>query len=190
MDDDGDMLIDCDDPDCEPLTQPSCDDACQEVPPCQPIEDDPAIIRFSNNPERLDYFKIHGRFRLASGQMFPDVENFGILVTNADGIVYRGALDPGLLTKKAGGKGRFKFRDRLAKKGLGTSDGLSRVSIRPRTFSGVDYLVFSVRSYDDLSAATMADMTTQVVLGNDVGSLSATWTERPNGWRLSVSSFK
>lgn len=190
IDDDADMLIDCDDPDCTPLTLPTCDAACQEVPPCQPIEDDPAIIRFSSNAEKPDYFKIHGRFRLGSGEMYPDVENFGILLTNANGVVYRGELEPGLLVKKSGGKGRFKFRDRFAKKGLGTSDGLSRVGIRPRAFSGVDYIVFSLRAYGDLSAATLADMTTQVVVGNDVGSLSATWKQRPNGWRLSVGDFK
>lgn len=53
-DDDGDMLVDCADPDCEPLSQESCGADCMLVEPCQPIEKDPARIRFDD--DGLDSF--------------------------------------------------------------------------------------------------------------------------------------
>ena len=49
--------------------------------------------------------------------------------------------------------------------------------------------MFRLRAYADLSAATEAIMTTGIVVGNDVGSLTAEWTATRDGWKLSQRDY-
>jgi hypothetical protein len=154
-DDDGDMLVDCEDPDCAPLSAETCGTDCLLVEPCQPIEKDPARIRLDDNGP--DSFWIHGRFALQS-TMDPSAEGFGVSLSNANGVVYR-------------------------------ATGLYSAGVRLRKFRGVDYLVFRLRAYADFSAATEARMTTGIVVGNDIGSLTADWVATRDGWRLNQRDY-
>jgi hypothetical protein len=187
QDDDGDMLIDCEDPDCAPLTQPTCGADCKTVPPCQPIEHDPATIRFKggDGPDRMS---IHGRFPLQS-PMDASTEGFGIVLTNADGIIFRAQAPADQFRRRKGGNGAYWFRDRSLRRGQPLAGGIARVSVRTRTIHGIEYLVFKVRVYADLSAATVPLMTTQVVVGNDAGSLTAEWRRTGRGWSLALRDY-
>jgi hypothetical protein len=184
VDDDADLLVDCEDPDCAPLSQETCGADCMLVEPCQPIENDPATIRFDD--DGLDSFWIHGRFKLQS-VMDPSAEGFGVSLSNAGGPVYRATIDPEQFQRA---NGRYVFRDAGARRGeVPTAGGLYSAGIRLRKFRGIDYLVFRLRAYADFSAATESRMTTGIVVGNDVGSLTADWVATRTGWRLSQRDY-
>jgi hypothetical protein len=61
--------------------------------------------------------------------------------------------------------------------------------LRVRKFEGIPYLVFRLRVYADLSAATDPVMTTGIVVGNDVASLTAQWSATASGWRLDARDY-
>ena len=53
------------------------------------------------------------------------------MLTNENGIIYQGTLVPGEFKRKVGGKGRYVFRDRDARRGVqGDTDGIYRVGLR------------------------------------------------------------
>ncbi len=184
VDDDGDMLVDCADPDCEPLSMETCGADCLLVEPCQPIEKDPATIRFDDDGD--DAFWIHGRFALQSG-MDPSAEGFGVSLSNGNGEIYRATIDAGQLQRA---NGRYVFRDPGVRRGEAPlAAGLYTAGVRVRKIRGIEYLVFRLRAYTDFSAATESRMTTVIVVGNDVGSLTADWAQTRDGWRLSQRDY-
>ena len=127
-DNDNDGLIDCDDPDCQ----------------CQVFGKDPAAIIFRPTKPGHDYFKVHGRM------IVPNLAaalsgKFGILLTNANGVIYKGVLLPGDLKPK--GSGAI-FSDKTASKGPGTRDGLSKVKIKNKG----TYVQVEVKAYGNLSS--------------------------------------
>jgi hypothetical protein len=184
VDDDGDMMVDCaDSADCPPGMQ-TCGANCMFVAGCQPILQDPATITFDGGDDGLDELRIHGRFAFTT-PFDPEAEGFGFVVSNADGVVYRGKLAPGTVVSKSASGRRYLFRDRAAS----ATGGFANIGVRKRKIRGTSYLVFRVRTYGDLSAATLARMTTQVTIGNEVGSLTADWTQTPSGWRLALRDF-
>src|SRR5262245_35306528 len=101
IDNDNDGRIDCDDPDCK----------------CQVFGKDPAaIIFFRPTKPDQDYFKVHGRM-VVQDLAAALSGKFGILVTNANGVIYKGLLLPGDLKPKDPGA---IFSDKTASKGPGT----------------------------------------------------------------------
>ena len=44
-----------------------------------------------------------------------------------------------------------------------------------------------VKAFGDLSAATLPDMTLQVIVGNDVFQRSATWTKLKGSWKVNLN---
>ena len=183
VDDDGDMDVDCADADCPPNMQ-TCGANCMFVAGCQPILQDPATITFDRGDDGLDEVRIHGRFAFTT-PFDPEAEGFGFVISNANGIVYRGKLAAGAVVSKSASGRRYLFRDRAAS----ATGGFANVGVRKRKIRGTSYLVFRVRTYGDLSGATLALMTTQVTIGNEVGSLTAEWTPTPSGWRLALRDF-
>lgn len=161
-DENGDGLIDCEDPDCN----------------CGPIGKDPAVIRFRDG--RPDVLKVHGRF-IPMGTVEPPTEAIGLLITNANGVVYRTQLEPGAL---AAGRNRFSFKDPSALSGGGAHDGLFKLHIR--RFPQKGFYTFQITVFADLSAATEPLMALQWHVGDEgfinIGAWRAT---SPNpGWRL------
>ena len=182
VDDNGDNLIDCADPLCAfPAT--SCDGNCQLTTACLPILDDPAKLTWK-------YVKIHGRF-VPDTPVDPENEGFTFMLSNANGLIYRAELFATDL-RVAGGKStkRWKFRDKLAKRGMGSRKGLSTISMKTRKEpdGSVSY-PFKVKAYGDMSNATVALMTTQISVGDDVSFVTAEWKGKPGHWRLYKSQF-
>ncbi len=182
VDDNGDNLIDCADPLCAyPAT--SCDGNCQLTTACLPILDDPAKLTWN-------YVKIHGRF-VPGTPVDPENEGFTFMLSNANGLIYRAELFAADL-RFAGGKStkRWKFRDKFAKRGMGSRKGLSTISMKTRNEpdGSVSY-PFKVKAYGDMSNATVALMTTQISVGDDVSFVTAEWKGKPGHWRLYKSQF-
>jgi len=167
VDDDGNGLIDCDDPVC----------------PCEPFERDPAQIRPRGPKAPTKYFfKAFGRIDPLT-DIDPEHEGFGVVLTDSQGIVYTATLGPGLMQPTKLGSRRWRFNDRNAKKGTSTHFGLSKVQIDPH-YGG--YKV-EIDAYGDFSKAE-AEMTLQFVVGNDEFFNKATWTPTKNGgWKVHVN---
>src|SRR5262249_52557095 len=161
LDNDHDGRIDCDDPDCE----------------CQVFGKDPAAIVFRATLPNHDYFKVHGRLVLQNPASLQG--KFGILLTNADGVIYRALLQPGDLKPKGSGAA---FTDKTAKSGPGIRDGLSQVKVKVKQ----GYVQVQVKAYSDLSEATVPLMGVQVVIGTENAFYKSEWSKRPNGWRLKL----
>jgi cysteine-rich repeat protein len=158
-DNDGDGLVDCDDPDC---------------PTCLPIFQDPAKIQFKEKSP--DVFDVHGRV-VPQASADPRTRGLGIVVTNADGVVYRAFLSPGDL---AGSTPSFLwFADRTARHGRGLRAGIYRMTLRTRR----GHYFFRLRSYGDLSRATLPVMTVQFLLGDETFSSKSEWKRTRTGWK-------
>jgi cysteine-rich repeat protein len=162
IDNDGDGLIDCLDPDC---------------PACPPIRRDPAIIRFRPQQPGHDLVTVHGRIDPTT-PIDPAHEEVGVVITNDDGVVYRGLLEAGDL--KATGMRAFHFLDRAAKNGTSQRDGLYAVQI-VRHASGYR---MQIQASSDLGAATLPSMSTQFKVGDDMFLTTSNWKRTPIGWRL------
>lgn len=194
IDDDGDDLADCADPDCFNETGLTCNATCQtETITCKGILEDPAIIRFGK-PGRHDFFSMHGRVLANLGDFDPNVNGFIMVLSNPNGVIYMGEILPGDLTPgglRDGLPTRYAFKDDTAKT-LGPAslrDGMFRVSMRFRTVFGQPSFTVKLRIYHDFSLATVPTMTTQWYGVEDVGVLMADWNETKNGWILRLSDF-
>ncbi len=159
QDNDGDGLIDCDDPDC---------------PPCLPILKDPAVLKF--NKRKLDTFTIHGGLDPIT-PIDPVNEGVGIIVTNDDGVVYKATLLPNDLIARR--PGNLRFVDRKARTGEGSRDGIYEFKLRTRA----DHWVFGLRAYGNLRAATLPVMGVQVLIGDDAFFYKSEWKRTPTGWK-------
>jgi cysteine-rich repeat protein len=170
-DDDGDGLVDCMDPD------------CIGRPECQPMAQDPAIIRFGSPGEGRDSLRAHGLIRPVES-IDPAGEEVFIMLTNLDGIIYRGSLIAGDLVPNASG-GRLSFKDTLARRGEGSRFGIYRITLRqrPKTW------FFTFRAYGDLSAATDPNMNLQLQVGNQGFISNAVWEPTRNGWRATFQNL-
>ena len=107
----------------------------------------------------------------------PAHEAFHVVVRNANGVVYEGFLPAGALASK--GK-KFQFVDRAARKGLGAHDGLFKVEVAAAQ-ADLGTRV-TIQAYADLSAATLADMTVTITLGDDSVQRADVWTTKAYGW--------
>jgi hypothetical protein len=194
MDDDGDGLVDCADPDCSEATGPTCDETCNlETVDCKDILDDPAIIRFGTGG-KPGYFSLHGRVLAAPGSFNPNVNGFTVEITNANGHVYSGSILPGDLIPggvRNGLPSRYKFKDKTARTlGEGSlRDGIFRVGMRFRNVDGDPSFTVKLKIYGDFSLATEPRMTTQWYGVDDVGYLTADWTQTSRGWKLTLANF-
>jgi cysteine-rich repeat protein len=162
-DDDGDGLIDCEDPDC---------------PTCEPIRRDPATITFKHTLERAtpDMLRMHGSI-VPKTPIDPIAEGLGMVLSNANGVVYRAFLLPGDLSGKS--TTHMWFIDRTAGRGRGVRDGIYRISIARRG----ERCFFSLLAYGDLRAATLPTMTVQVMVGDDVFFYKSEWKRTAKGWK-------
>ncbi|MFT4571977.1 MAG: putative repeat protein (TIGR01451 family), partial [Candidatus Binatia bacterium] len=186
FDDDGDGLVDCVDPDC--LTGvPTCSLSCVLVPTCQPILDDPAIIKFGRNG-RLDMISIHARFEpLTPVDFYTDNVEFSM--SNAGGVFFRTALYPGDMKSNKKGTS-WKFKDKGARSGLGSRSGMFKFKVKSKLMKGVLTYPFTIKAYGDFSRARVPLMTTQMAYGDDNSTLTAEWEgEYGKSWLLRRSNL-
>ena len=161
VDNDGDGLIDCIDPQCE----------------CGPIGRDPGAIRFG--PTHVnDLFSVHGSF-VPQTQISPSTEAIGFLLSNKNGKVFELPVAAGSLRRL--GRNLFRFRDQNATR---TRNGLARLDVR--YYPQRNNYTFVVKAYGNLSLATEPDMILEFVLGDDPFVNKSTWTQTPQGWVLAL----
>jgi hypothetical protein len=138
------------------------------------IEDDPASIQFRSG--KPDVFRMHGRLTSAT-PLDPTRDGVVLLVENAAGVLYRGALVPGDVRNQ---HGRFRFVDRDAPSGRGVHDGLAKLDV---CFRKGAYHV-TVRAYGEFAAAILPAMTVQLAVGDAVFASGGEWTRTRRGWRF------
>ena len=186
VDNDFDGLVDCADPDCcEDLVQQGCGLDCQPAAFCKAILNDPAVIKL--NGTGADFFKFHGRVAVNPAVLNPLVDGFSVQLSNSSGIIYSGTLLPGDMIAKSAG--RYFWKDKSAKNGVGVRDGLFRVRGVVRKFDNSFFYTIKVKAYGDLSAAVEPTMTTQISGVNDVAVLTATWVQKKSGWVLRIKDL-
>jgi cysteine-rich repeat protein len=159
----------------------TCDDAnADDRDSCQNdclgrFRRDPGTITFHGTSRPNDRLKVNG---VVVTRLPVSTEGLTITVrlSNANGVVYEATLDGGDLVAKGR---QLKFRDRNAASAVEGGIGIFRVS--PHRTDG--YRV-KVEAYGDLSAATLADMTIEILFGLETYQNSATWMSTPKGWRL------
>ncbi len=161
VDNDGDGAIDCLDPDCD----------------CLPIGRDPGAIRFGRG-EADDLLAVHGSLAPLT-PITPNLEEIKVLLTNADGKIYSLAIPAGDVKQVS--RNLFRFRNRLAQR---QRDGLARFDVR--YFPKRNTFTFVLKTYGDLSKATIAQMGFQVSIGDDGFLNQSSWQETPKGWLLTL----
>jgi cysteine-rich repeat protein len=159
VDNDGNGLIDCEDPAC---------------PPCLQILRDPASVQF--RPGRPDILKIQGGI-IPSHPIDPATMRAGVLMTNADGVIYRALLNAGDLQPHGT---RWQYVDKTAASRPG--GGIFKIQLFNR--QGIYHV--KVKAYGDLSHATLPTMAAQFQLGDDVYLNRSVWRQRGNGWHLQL----
>jgi cysteine-rich repeat protein len=161
MDNDGDGLIDCQDPSC----------------PCSQIIDvchHPCTTQIVFKKKGLDYIRLRAAFKPLTA-VNPGSEDVGILITNANGTVLNVTLPAGTLVMS--GVQTWKAKINSAK----TTGGVYTITVWIQPDGTVR---FDVRAYAAMKAvATLPLMTTQIRVGNDEAVATGTWTQQGNGWR-------
>ncbi len=170
-DDDGDGLVDCDDPDCSCLIiTPVCKHPC------------PAKIILSD--KRPDLLKFQVSFD-PTFVLDPATVNVSIGITNSQGTVYAATLLPGDL-RRQGGTRQWAFKDPAARTGGGIRAGLSLVKMVFKPEGDRGEWRINVKAFGDMSRATEAQMTIQMMVGSDAFQKSATWEQIKNGWKVDL----
>ncbi len=191
-DDDGDGLVDCQDPDCLPAAESAtlCGPMCRSVPACQPLYDDPAKIKF-RMPNKLDMLKLFGR---AAPSRELDIYNnaVGFMIGNNHGVVYSTPWIWGYEMKANGEHTRFTYR--------APADGTPKVRLlKIKKFmnytTGLYEYMFKIKLEADLQAANpigspyseedLSQMFSMFQVGDAPFYINAAWERRGYGWYLS-----
>ncbi len=136
----------------------------------------PDQIKFGRNG-KLDQLIVKTAFA-AGTQLDPPNEGFKIVLSNANGVIYEAELFPGDFVRRGR---KFIFTDRNARKGTGIRDGLFRVDVSQVPKVGAFRV--NLQAFADLDTATLAEMTIEVTLGDDVIARTDVWTEKKFGWQ-------
>jgi len=144
----------------------------------------PADVCHHACPDTIKFKKIGKPDQLIIRSAFPvgvalDPENeaFHVVLSNANGVVYEGSLPAGALEQR--GK-KFRFVDRAARSGAGTYDGLFKVEVAAAQADAGTRV--TIEAYGDLDAATLAEMTITITLGDDAVYRADVWATKAYGW--------
>ena len=146
-----------------------CDDNCECV---NGIFKDPARIIFRE--DRPDTLRLHGRIKPDMIPVPIDLNNAGITmrITNANGLVWQDDITPGGCTdRRANGK-VCKVRDRATR----LTGGIERFELRDRKNG---WYSFRVAAHGDFSAATLAEMTFQILVNGNASAFLAPGSKIP-----------
>jgi len=164
IDNDGDGLIDC-------LDTVDC--------PCPPIIDTcnhPCISQIVFMPRGLDLLRFQASFKPLTA-VDPATEQVGVLITNANGIVFADLLPAGTLVRAG------KSFARTIKAGK-TTGGIYKIKITPLVDGS--YRV-NVKGYKEMSTtATLPSMDVQLLIGDDVAVSTSNWLTVKSGWRVQL----
>jgi len=117
------------------------------------------------------------RSAFGPGAVIDPNDPVSIVLSNANGIVFAADLLPGDLSLR--GKTLI-FSDKGAKKGNPIRGGLASVKIAA-TPQGTGTRI-TIEAYADMSAATEAQMTLEISVGDDENGVVDTWESRAYGW--------
>ena len=136
----------------------------------------PTVLKFRNGE---DYLYSRLAFGTAS-KCDPTTDDFSYTLSNTDGTIGTWSLT-GSEIQPAGGGRRYQYKDKQAKK----NGGIKRLLLDPLD----DRICMNFKGFEDLSSATLADMTIDVDVCGASYSLTATWNERKKGWVLPPSAI-
>lgn len=135
----------------------------------------PSILKFRNGQ---DYLYSRLAFSTPS-KCDPTTDPFSYTLSNAGGTIGTWSLTAGQIQPAGGGR-RYFFKDKQAKK-LG---GIKRVLFDPLD----DRICMNFKGFEDLSTATVAEMTVDVDVCGTSYSFTADWSPRKKGWVLPPSA--
>lgn len=151
----------------------------QEIPgpisrPCQ----HPCLnqIIFRDAP-RLDTWILHARI-IPMSDIDPANEDVTIEISNANDTIFASTLPAGEIRGTANGR-KFTFTDPTAR----VLGGIQRLTITKRNDANDGYRVDAV-VHEDLSLATLAEMTTRISIGGDSFNHTDVWLTRNYGWAV------
>jgi hypothetical protein len=111
-------------------------------------------------------------------------DRFMVLLSNADGVIFRAEVAGGQIRVNARGGDRY-FRYLAERETpLLQNEGFLVVRVRRRRDAGEHGYGFRFQAVGDFTRATLSEMTTQVYFGDDVAYLTANWKKRPGRWVL------
>lgn len=189
IDDDGDLFVDCADPDCvTSQVIENCGEDCQLVPPCRPLARDPAVISWGGEQRSVGApgaYSFHARL-MPTTDVDPLTEGFLLTLSNDQGEIFRAWVDPAQMRWT-----RESFVYKAADPGkVAAEGGVLRVGLRRRLYAGEPGFGIRFKAYGDFSRATLPRMTTQVYVGNDVGYVTAVWGGEPGRWVLRPRDYE
>jgi hypothetical protein len=154
------------------------------VPPCSPLLRDPAVIStfdggIARAADGSGSFSFHARL-IPSTPIDPARDGFIVTLSNANGNIFSAEVKPVDMVD-LGARAVYRAPDLAA---AARDGGITKLGIVRRTYAGVVGYGFRVKALGDFSRATLAHMTTQVYMGDDVGYVSAEWTAKSGRWVL------
>ena len=190
MDDDGDLLVDCLDPDCAGGQGASqlCGAECVIVPACVPPLRDPAKMVF-NLPKRLDTLAITAHV-VPTTEASPDGAWSLSIANTPNGVLYTQSIADGMLlpkprqrwvylTERTGLPMIYKWvAKRKFDKKTQTVQYLLKIKMEA-DFANADPDRNTMATEDELET-----MTLQITMGDDVFSTTAGWERKHSGWYL------
>ncbi len=188
MDDlDSDGLFACEDPDCCSIFASGCGATCETINPCLQLSPAKGVMRIGGGA--LDSLKLRGSVNLADPSIVNPIEDgFGLALSNQNGLIYQARLFPGDLAERPRGPRRYVFKDKAAKIGQGSRDGIVQLRIQVRDTEVPPSYFFKIKTIGELSAATSPVITIHVFGVEDTAIMKATWKFTNVGWKLSKNS--
>lgn len=126
---------------------------------------------------KLDILKIGARvLPTPTAIIDPVTTGMTIDLSNANGAITSAAIPPGAFEEKKPGK--FIYKNKAARK----TGGVFTAIVQERNDQHGGWLI-TVKLYDDLTSATLAEMSTDIVIGTSAFFDTSDWLQRGNGWR-------
>ena len=107
----------------------------------------------------------------------PLLTGMAVELGNANGTLASIVIPPGAFTEKPSGR-KWVYKDPAAK----ASGGAFVVTLQERNDQHGGWLI-SIKYFGDLSAATLAEMSTVITIGTSTFFDTSDWTARATGWR-------
>jgi hypothetical protein len=136
----------------------------------------PSRIIFKRN---LDLFRLFGAIAPPTN-INPGTSVFGISFSNANGVFFSTSLPSGALDPR--GDKRWVARNPIAR----INGGLFSVGLVRDTTEAGTVIRFSIVGFADLTNATLAQMSVQVVLGDHAAIHTSSWESLKSGWRVDL----
>lgn len=129
------------------------------------------------NPNGNDVLKIGARVvPTATAVIDPIATGMSFELSNANGTIVSATIPPGVFEENR--RGRYVLRVKNARK----TGGISNVTLQERNDQHGGWLI-SIKYFGDLSAATLAEMSTVITIGTSTFFDTSDWTARATGWR-------